>query len=260
MKLTRLFGAIFVMSLKGDLAFRANLLLQFLLIVTATGSALFAVEIVYTRTETLGGWHAGEAIVLIGTFTMASGLLAAFIEPNVLWFNQRVTSGQLDDVLLKPVSSLFLVSLGRHSPFGLIQVIVGALVVTWGRREVGAGFEVLNGMAWLALLLTSFALTWATRVIVAMLALWVPGLALDVVYEGLWQFARYPVTIYRQPVRFVLSWVLPFAFITTLPARALTRGVSPLVLALSLAFGIAAVVLVQTAWNAGLRRYTSATS
>lgn len=260
MKLARLFGAIFVMSLKGDLAFRMNLLFQFLLIVTATGSALFAVGIVYTRTETLGGWRAGEAIVLIGTFTVISGMLATFIEPNVLWFNQRITSGQLDDVLLKPVPSLFLISLGRHSSFGLIQVIVGLLVVTWGMRELGAGFEVLNGLAWLALLLTSFALTWATRILIAMLALWVPGLALDVVYEGVWQFGRYPVTIYRQPARFVLSWVLPFAFITTLPARALTRGVSIPVLVGSLLLGAASVALVHLAWTAGLRRYTSATS
>jgi len=55
MKLPRLFGAIFVMSLKRDLAFRTNLLFQLLLAVTGTGAALFAVGIVYTRTETLGG-------------------------------------------------------------------------------------------------------------------------------------------------------------------------------------------------------------
>lgn len=260
MKLLRLFAAIFGMSLKRDLAFRTNLLFQFLLVVTATGSALFAVEIVYTRTETLGGWHAGEAIVLIGTFTIVSGVLSAFIDPNVLWFNQRVTSGELDDVLLKPVSSLFLASLGRHSPFGLIQIVVGLLVVMWGMRDLGAGFEVLNRLAWLALLVASFALTWASRVLIAMVALWVPGLALDVVYDGVWQFGRYPVTIYRQPARFVLTWVLPLAFITTLPTRALTRGVGMPVLALSLCLGAAAVALVQIIWNAGLRRYTSATS
>lgn len=260
MKLPRLFGAIFVMSLKRDLAFRTNLLFQLLLAVTGTGAALFAVGIVYTRTETLGGWQAGEAIVLIGTFTIVSGLLQTFIEPNVTWFNQRIETGQLDDILLKPVSSLFLASLGRHSPFGLIQIVVGTIVVTGGVRELGEGFDMVNGIAWLALLVTSFALTWASRFLIAMLALWVPGLALDVVYDGVWQFGRYPVTIYNPPVRFVLTWVFPFALITTLPAQVLTRGVSVPVLALSLGLGVAAVALIQLAWNAGLRRYTSATS
>jgi len=159
MKLARLFGAIFVMSLKRDLAFRTNLAFQVLLAVTATSATLFTVEVVYTRTRTLGGWQVGEAIVLIGTFTIVSGLLATFIEPNVTWFNQRIESGQIDDVLLRPVSSLFLASLGRHAPVGLIQVIAGLLVVTWGMHERGAGFEMLNGLAWLLLLLISFTLT-----------------------------------------------------------------------------------------------------
>lgn len=260
MKLARLFGAIFLMSLKRDLAFRINLLFQLLLAVTATGAALFAVGIVYTRTETLGGWRAGEAIVLIGTFTVVSGLLQTFIDPNVTWFNQRIETGQIDDVLLKPVSSLFLASLGRHSPLSLIQIAVGLAVVAWGMNDLGTDPGLANGLAWLVLLLTSFALTWGTRVAIAMLALWVPGLALDVAYSGVWQFGRYPVTIYRQPARFVLTWVVPFAFITTLPARALTRGVSLPVLAASVLVGAGAVALVHIAWNAGLRRYTSATS
>lgn len=260
MKLARLFGAIFIMSLKRDLAFRINLLFQFLLAVTATGAALFAVGIVYTRTETLGGWRVGEAIVLIGTFTIVSGLLQTFIEPNVTWFNQRIETGQIDDVLLKPVSSLFLASLGQHSPLALVQIAVGAVVVAWGMSDLGTDPGLANGLAWLVLLLASFALTWATRVIVAMLALWMPGLALDVAYSGIWQFGRYPVTIYRQPVRFALTWVMPLAAITTLPARALTHGVSVPVLLLSLGIGAGAVVLVCLAWSAGLRRYTSATS
>lgn len=199
MKLLRLFGAIFVMSLKRDLAFRTNLLFQLLLVVTTTGSSLFAVDIVYTRTQTLGGWHAGEAIVLIGTFTIVSGLLQTFVEPNVTWFNQRIESGQIDEVLLRPVPSLFLASLGRHAPAGLIQIAVGIAVVGWGMRGLEAGWELANAVAWLILLLAGFALTWGTRTLIAMLALWVPGLALDVVYDGVWQFGRYPVTIYRQP-------------------------------------------------------------
>jgi ABC-2 type transport system permease protein len=260
MKLARLFGAIFAMSLKRDLAFRANLVFQLLLAVTAAGATLFTLDVVYTRTQTLGGWRAGEAIVLIGTFTIVSGLLATFVEPNVTWFNQRIESGQIDEVLLRPVSSLFLASLGRHAPAGLVQVLAGLAVVAWGMRDLATGFAVGNGLAWLLLLLISFALTWATRVLIAMLALWVPGLALDVVYGGVWQFGRYPVPMYRQPARFVLTWVLPFAFITTLPARALTRGVSIPVLLGSLLLGAGVVALAHLAWAAGLRRYTSATS
>ena len=68
------------------------------------------------------------------------------------------------------------------------------------------------------------------------------------------------MSIYRQPIRFVLTWVLPVAFISTFPAHALARGAGPVLIVGGLAIGLAALVIVRTVWNSGLRRYTSATS
>ena len=82
MKLLRLFGASFSLSLRQQLAFRVDLL--FSLFVTATGiaSGIAALGIVYARTETLGGWARGEAIVLLGTFQLLSIALNTFVAPN----------------------------------------------------------------------------------------------------------------------------------------------------------------------------------
>lgn len=110
------------------------------------------------------------------------------------------------------------------------------------------------------MLTAAIAVTWASRVLLATVALWSPGLELDVVYGALWQFGRYPVSIYRQPVRFVLTWLLPVAFVATFPAAALTRGASPGLLLAGLLVGFGAILVVRAVWGAGLRRYTSATS
>jgi ABC-2 type transport system permease protein len=218
------------------------------------------VRIIFTRTDHLGGWSFHEAIVLFGTFTILGGILLTFVEPNVLWFHQRVIAGQLDEVLVKPAPSLFLVSLGQHAPLGLVQGVIGAVIVAWGIFLSGDAFPVWRGLVWLTLLAVAAVLTWATRVLIALITLWVPGLTLDVVYDAAWQFGRYPVTMYRQPARFVLTWVLPIAFITTVPARALTHGVSPQLLGASLGIALVAIVVLRLVWTSGLRHYTSATS
>jgi ABC-2 type transport system permease protein len=259
-KLLRLSWAIFAMSLKADLAHRSNLLFQVLLSLAAAVTSLFTVRIIFSRTDHLGGWTYHEAVILFGTFTILGGILHTFVEPNVLWFHQRVVAGQLDEVLVKPAPSLFLVSLGRHAPLGLAQTGIGAAIVAWGISPSGDAFPVWRGFTWLTLLAVAAVLTWVTRVLIALITLWVPGLTLDVVYDGAWQFGRYPVTMYRQPARFVLTWVLPVAFITTVPARALTRGVSLQLLGASLGIGLVAVVVLRLVWTSGLRRYTSATS
>src|SRR5688500_613479 len=129
MKLLRLFVAIFSVSLRRELAFRANLLFQVFVAVTTFASGLITLRVVYTQTELLGGWALGEAIMLLGVYGIMSGLLATFVEPNVQWFAGQVRSGKLDDILLKPVSGVFLVSLGSCAPLALSQALLGILVL-----------------------------------------------------------------------------------------------------------------------------------
>lgn len=260
MRLLTLFAAIISLSLRRELAFRANLLVQVLAAGAGSAAALAALGLVYARTATLGGWDRGEAIALLGTYQIVSGVLATFIEPNVQWFAEQVTSGKLDDILLKPVPSVFLASLGSCAPLALSQVLLGAAVLGFGLRERGAVPSPWGVAGWLLLVGVAIAVTWASRVLLASLALWAPSLSLDVVYGALWQCGRYPVSIYPPPLRFALTYVLPVAFIATLPARALTRGANPPLLLAGLAVGAGAIVLVRLVWDAGLRRYTSATS
>jgi ABC-2 type transport system permease protein len=259
MRLLRLFGAIFSLSLRRELAFRANLLFQLLMTIIGIVAGLATLEIIYTQTSTLGGWNQGEAIVLLGTFQIVSGFLSTFIEPNIVWFAGQVKDGRLDNILLQPVPSIFMVSLGTCAPLGLSQVVVGIIVVVIGLHAQGTLPAWWNLLAWLILLTDGIAITWASRVLLASLAFWAP-VELDVLYGALWQFGRYPVSIYRQPLRFLLSYVLPVAFISTLPASALTRGVSPLQIIAGVVAGVVAIIIVQLVWRIGLRRYTSATS
>ncbi len=260
MRLVRIFGATFSISLRRDLAFRANLIFQLLMTATGIASGFAALTIVYSQTQTLGGWTFGETIVLLGTYQIMSGILTTFIEPNVTWFADQVKSGKLDEVLLKPVSSIFLVSLGRCVPLALSQVVVGIVVLSIGLQAFGVVPTQWRIICWLVLLVVGIAVTWASRVLLASLALWSPGFDLDVVYGAVWQFGRYPVSIYPRPVRFVLTWVLPVAFISTFPARALTQGVDAGLIVVGLVTGLTAISIVQIVWNSGLRRYTSATS
>lgn len=256
----RLFGANISLSLRRSLAFRVNLVFELFVSVIGMGAGLIALSLVFEQTSSLGGWSRGESIVLLGTFQIVSGLLSTFIEPNLGWFQNQMTAGKLDDILLQPVPSLFLASLGMCSPLALSQAATGAIVLVIGVNDLDHAIRGSDVLAWLALLAIGTILTWAARVVLASLAFWAPGLSQDVMFGALWQFGRYPVSIYRQPIRFTLTYVLPLAFVATLPARALTRGVEPIVLGFAILIGPIAIGLVTVIWQAGLRRYTSATS
>lgn len=260
MKLLRLFVASFSLSLRREMAFRANLVFQLVLTALNVASGFMVLSIVYTQAQTLGGWSLGEAVVLLGTFQVVSGIFTTCIEPNLSWFAGQVKNGKLDSVLIQPVSSLFMISLGRCEPLALSQVALGLVVVSLGLHDAGTLPPWWGVLGWLVLIGVGLVIAWASRVLIACVSLWVPSTELDVLYSALWQFGRYPVEIYRQPLRFFLTYVLPFAFLATFPTAALTGRSGLLLPLLGVAAGCVAVVLVQLVWRAGLRRYTSATS
>lgn len=162
---------------------------------TGLGAAVAALTVVFTHTPMLGGWSFPDMVLLLGSYQIMSGLLATFIEPNLSWFANQVRDGKLDELLLKPAPSLFLATLGTCRPLALTQFVLGVVVLLLG---LSAGAYVPTAaqiVGWMLMLSIGLVLTWASRVCIAVMALWAPGLELDVVYTALWQAGRYPVSI-----------------------------------------------------------------
>jgi ABC-2 type transport system permease protein len=196
-------------------------------------------------------------LAVLGYYLVIDGILATFVEPNLLWFSGFVRDGKLDDLLLKPVPALLLVTLGSHSPLGLAQVVLGGAVIWIGGAESSGGIAPVLAVGMLAV---GIVLAWAYRTAIALLALWLPSLTLDVLFSSVWQFGRFPVAIFEQPFRLVFTWVLPLGLISTLPADALMRDPGAGQLIGATLFCAGASVGIGIMWRFGMRRYTGATS
>ncbi|GAB3948713.1 ABC transporter permease [Kribbella albertanoniae] len=261
MKLLRLFGAGFSMSLRRSVAFRVNLLFDVILAFTGLGTTIAAVLIVFTRTDTVGGWSKAEFLVLIGTYELITGLRSAFIDPNLSWFpDNGIRNGKLDSYLLQPAPSLFLASLSLSSPLALIGCALGASVLGWGISAAAEKPSLYGVLSWLLLMGAGLVVTWALSVLLACLAFWAPKLQLDVFYHSAWQLGRYPTDVFARPIRFALTYVFPLALIAAVPSAALLNGAGLAQLTGWLLIALVAAGLAQLAWRAGLRRYTGATS
>ncbi|GHO89269.1 ABC transporter permease [Dictyobacter formicarum] len=260
MRILRLSGLIFSLSLRRELTFRANFLFQAMMTLIGGGSGWIALSLIYTQTRSLAGWSQGEAGILLGTFQLVSSFLAAFIEPNLSWFGGQIKDGKFDHLLLRPVSSLFSASLGSCAPLAITQALPGLIIIIISLHQLSLVPSLWNWLGWLLLLVVGCTITWASRVLLASLAFWTPAIELDVLYSAFWQFGRYPSDIYRQPLRSLLTFILPIAFVATFPARTLTRGPDLPILLSGTALGLFAILLTHLAWQRGLRRYTSATS
>lgn len=256
MRLIRLFGVLFSLSLRRQLAFRADMIFDILVNVVGLLSSVAAISVVFTRTHSLGGWHIDEAIVLLATFQIVSGLRSAFVEPGLQWFGNTVKDGTFDALLLQPAPAVFLVTTNACSPLALMQVLLGFGLLGYAVNSVSAA----GLIGWIMLVCAATAIMWASRMLLAALVFWAPDLTLDIIYDSIWQFARYPVNMYKSALRGVLTYCVPVAFLATVPAGALVGRTRTIMIAVAVGIAVGLWAITLAAWRLGLRRYTSATS
>lgn len=260
MRLMRIFGRVVALSVQRELAHRVNLTISATMMAVDLAASVATLGLLFTQTATLAGWRPAEALALLGAFQLVTGLLNTFIEPNLSWFAEKVTNGRLDDTLLQPVPSLFMLSLGACQPLALPRAFLGAGILGWA-VVAAEGVTVSGAAACLGLLAAGVVITWAVRVLLATLAFWAPGFDPTVLFQAFWQLGRYPVGVYHPVVRQLLTYVVPVAFVSTFPAEALLRGgAGPALGALGAAAALMAFGAAGLAWRAGVKRYTGATS
>jgi ABC-2 type transport system permease protein len=267
MHYARLFSALFKLNLQMVLAYRADTWLNALISLMWLGWELLSLSIIFSNTDTLGGWGPGELIVLLGVFRLVNTLMMALIWPATERFNASVRDGSLDYTLLQPANSLFMVSFARIVIWHLWDLLLAAGLIIAGIWMSGASFTV-SGSIDLASVL-SFTLLVLSGVLV-IYSLWVISIALTfwfikfdnnvTILQAFLDAGRYPATVYPPWLRLIVTFIVPIAVATTVPVRALRGELDAWQVLVFLGIGLAAFLIASQVWRAGVRRYSSASS
>jgi len=247
-------------SLASELEYRLNFALALLSSLGHLAGNLFGLSLFYTGSGNLGGWPYHEALLVMGLFTTLQGLNRVLLSPNLARIVEHVRTGTLDFVLLKPLDTQFWLSTRRISPWGLPDVSFGLGIVAF------AAFKLQLAPTRLLFALGPFALSmviqyslWFT---LASISIWYVKIHnVTEVLNGLLAAGRYPIDALPAGVyRFVFSFVVPVALLTTVPARvALSREAGGWLL-LAGVFACGAFVFSRAFWKWALRSYGSASS
>ena len=80
------------------------------------------------------------------------------------------------------------------------------------------------------------------------------------IYRDLTSLGRFPVDIYREPLRGFLTFLVPVGIMMTLPAKALMGLVNLQAVVLSFTLSFVLIFLSLKFWNFALTKYSSASS
>lgn len=245
-------------SLDAELEYRTSFLIHVLASLGNVAGSGFSLWLFY-RGGGAGfqGWTLDEGIVVLGLFTMFVGLVGTVLSPNLSRIVQHVEQGTLDFVLLKPLDPQLHVSLRVLSPWGVPDLVLGATLVAVGAVRVHA--SVSNVVLSLVPLVSGAFILYALWFMVATTSMWFTKIynATEVL-RGLLDAGRFPLAAYPAAYRFVFTFVVPIAFLTTVPAETLLGRGAPSFTGASVLVAVLTFVAARRFWFFALRSYTGA--
>jgi ABC-2 type transport system permease protein len=249
-------------SISAEMEYRANFVLATISSLASLGGALFALWALLRTEYAMNGWSFNQALIVVGIYTMLDGLQQTLLAPNRQQISEFVRNGTLDFVLLKPIDSQFWLSARKISVWGVPNLFLGlGLIIYAASFRLEPAVEVTNYARLLVPLAAGITIYYALGYLLSTLTIWFTKLAnITNAMHALLEAGRYPVAAYPGAYRAFFTFVLPVAFMTTIPADVLLgRGEISWVLA-GLAIAAALLIAARLFWRFALRFYTSASS
>ena len=242
-----------------ELEYRLNFLIATITSIANLVGSLFGLFLFYRTGYTFQGWSWQEATIVLGLFTLLQGFSATFLVPNLNSIVRQVELGTLDFVLLKPISSQFWLSMKTISPWGFPDLIFGIILIVYAGTNLGLAWQ--NYFASLIPLFFGIIILYSLWFILGATSIWfVKVYNVTEVLRGLLEAGRYPMVAYPAVYRFLFTFIVPVAFLTTVPAQAMLNRSE-----LTWIFGAAILAAILFGfsiifWRFALRFYTSASS
>ncbi len=256
----RVLRVCFLNSIQLELEYRASFAIHAFDSLLGVGAGLAVVFALFEQGASLGGWSFHQVLVLFGVFSIAQAVIEIVLLQSLGKVSEHIKLGSMDYMLLKPVNLQFLISVREWKLWGLPDLLFGIGIVLYGMDANGT-LTAANLALFVPLLLSGLVIFYALAAIVTVTAFWSvqAGNAYFILYSMLGS-GRYPVGVYPHLLRLFFIFVVPIAFVTTVPASAAIGKLDWTMALGSLATAAISLGLSAFVWRWAARSYTSASS
>jgi ABC-2 type transport system permease protein len=214
-----IFAAYFAQFMKMRLAYRVDFFIDTLAVSFSILIQMAVLTTLFSKVKALEGWSFEQVLFIYGFSLLPLGLFN-LVSVNLYRFaDVYIVEGKFDRVLLRPVGTLAQVLFESFNVSGLNEIVLGSAVMIWSGMKLGLDLGVADVLALMVLPPSAALVYMGVFLAITSVSFWHEdrmGLA-PPVYNVI-RFSRYPITIFGMPIRLILTFVLPFAWVAFYPA------------------------------------------
>lgn len=222
---------------------------------------LFLYRMIFNHIDQVGDWNYQSLLILAATFLVVNSLVKAFFEYNFKEIARLIYYGDLDLVLLKPVSSQFFVSLRQFSFNSLIRFFLGCIILTVVILDTQIKIDFLNFIIYFLLIIQSLFLVYSLWFLTLNLVFLLGNI--ENIYNFFHPFLRFtviPLDVLPSFMRAFFFFVFPLIFVVTIPVKALIGMVTWTTIGYGFFITFFLLYLSHRVWQHNLKSYASASS
>ena len=264
MKLSKYFKVytkFFYTSLASELEYKTNIIIDLITANLSLIGSIFLLSIFFQNTEDLGGWNFDQALIIQGIYTILNGITNTWFNPNLTEIVKHIREGTLDFVLLKPIDSQFYISLKKINPSGILEIILGILLLIYCIKIN----EIIINLSFLILCLItigcSICILYSLWFFISTTTIWfVKTWNATEVLRSFLYIGRFPLNSFSFSLRMFFSIFIPIAFITTIPSEVFLSLAQIWKIILEIVIALIFLFSSRRFWLFALKYYSSASS
>jgi len=218
-------------------------------------------KVLFLSTPTVAGWDESQTLLFVASYLLIDALHMTVFASNMWWLPFYVNRGDFDSYLVRPVSTLFFVSLREFSANSFVNLLIAISIFTYYLANLSTSYTVWQLLGYLALILNGWLLYYATQMIFIIPVFWTQsGRGFNDFFFSMGIASERPDLVYRGWLRWLLTLVLPFALICSFPARLFFGPADETTLWHLISVTVVVWAFMLWLWRKGLRAYSSASS
>ncbi len=249
------------MNLSRLLAYRGNFINSLISSIVWGVFSFIFIFLLTSKSSVMFGWKREELILLMGLYNIViGGVFHMFFSRNFDKFALTIHFGQLDQILLKPIDSQFLLSSLNIGFTQISRIILGIGVAVYMINVLHLHVTIFHAVAFIALSVIGLILLYSIWFLVLTLTVWFTRLSnlVQLLYH-LNDLTRFPPQMFSS-IKNYIFFVIPFTFVLVTPAKAILQNLTLIEVGELFVLSFLLFYLSRLFWKFALRYYTSASS
>ncbi len=257
-----LWGMLIRNSLMSQMEYRTNFYTGIAMELGCFLSKILYMIVIFQTGVPINGLTPNEVLVFFGTYMVATGPYAGLYMMNLFDIGRQVQTGELDLLLVKPVSLQFILTLKRSDmALFTVDVLLGIAPIAVGLSGMAMTVSVLDVLGYLGYLALGTMMAYAMFLLPQILAFrLIRTHALAGLVDSSWDFNNMPMGIYSRAIQLVGSFALPIFLITNFPALFILKRMDPLQAVWGIVGPFLWLWFTSRLFKLGLKHYQSASS